>query len=94
MEDDLTQELATILGVRPDMIARDVAFAEQGISAADVRQVALRTGRKTPELIWGGMTIAGLAECFTNPDTREPDTGNLFAEMGFVPGLPDAMYYE
>ncbi len=95
MKAEVIEELARIIGVEAGMISPDVRFAEQGVAAADVRRLAqkLAAGLEcpTPKILWAIATPNALTELLVR---HRPDTDEVFARLGFVPGLPDEMYYE
>jgi hypothetical protein len=93
VKDDLIRELAKVLNVAPEKIVPNLSFAEQSIAAEDLRKLsrilAKRFGREAPDLLWACATINTLAERFAESVAVDP-----VLQMGFMPGLPDAIYYE
>lgn len=103
--DAVRAALAQATGLSAAAFAADTGFVCQGIAARDVRAAAeaLAAARglpPPPPKIWALETPASLArhleasDAAPEPRPEAAQADVLFAEMGFRPGLPDAMFYE
>jgi len=102
LETQLIEILSSVIEIDPDRIFRDRLFSEQSIGSAQLRRFADELERRfqteIPNLLLECHSIRALQH-YLSRAVRKAEAGLVessdpFADLGFVEGLPDVMFYE